>query len=209
MRSLLFVAALLACAWITPMQAASITNGSFETGDLTGWTCSVCSELGGWFAEDIGFAYSGSWNADTDCSGAGCLNPSTGVTLSQVPSGLVSGGTYDLSFAFYMWPTGRCNATCELDVYWGGTEIGQYVNYTGWQVEDLSITEGSGNGSDLLLFAGRDDPGNIELDDVTLTGGPAIGAPEPAPFALVGSSLVVCFFVHLRRSRRKAIDGGA
>jgi PEP-CTERM motif-containing protein len=167
----------------------------------------------------------GTYFAQTGCVGASCLayGTSTANDLSQVLT-TVPGQTYYLTFfAASTAPPG--SAANELDVYWGGSQInrfstatpcfqGQGYCSTGGAV-GLIVPNGFGYGygdlsdvyieyqtavlaasaSTKLEFLGRDDPGYVLLDDVSVS----TTVPLPASGWLMLSALGGLGFVGRKR----------
>jgi len=160
-----------------------IANGSFETGDFTGWTANavsfpmyIVSPTG---VPNLGPVEDGQYAAQI--AGYSLQNfPQYGGpdTLTQTV-GTTNGVDYTLSFWVYQQNTGPVTF---LDVTWDGTTVFSntwldtgdipYQNYTVQVV---------GTGSDVLQFISAYDPGYTYLDNVSLTS----GVPEPATWAMM------------------------
>ncbi len=159
-------------------DANLLTNGSFETGDFTGWTLAgntgytgVCDGCEGYTAEDgVDFAYMGAVGSD--------------ALLSQSFSD-VSGDSYDFSF----WYNNDNGGTPEdFSAYWDGTQLLSIVdspNTDGWV--NYTFTE-TGTGTDTVQFDARNDPSYDALDNASVAGVSPI--PEPSSFLLMGSGLL-------------------
>jgi hypothetical protein len=168
--SILGAGALVATALLATSANAAInliTNGSFETGDFTGWTTGATSfpqyivtspvEDGLYAAQIAGYSY----GADT---------------LSQVVA-TAAGQTYELSFWRYQVLAGP---TISLDVTWDGTTVFSELNpiVQAYQNFTASVV---GTGSDTLVFTAVNDPAYTYLDNVSLTA----AVPEPATWAMM------------------------
>ena len=184
-------AALAAVLGAGGAQAANlITNGSFETGDFTGWTLGGNLD-GNTFVAASGFdgitAEDGDYYAALGAIGAD-------ATVSQTFAD-VAGVTYTASF----WLASDGYTPNDFSVQGPGslflgpiTDIpaSPFTQYYGTFV---------GSGSDTITFSAANDPGYLGLDNVSVTS----AVPEPAAwglmlagFGLVGATM---------RRRRTAI----
>jgi MYXO-CTERM domain-containing protein len=161
-----------------------VQNPGFETGDFTGWSVNVWSI-------DTGTAHSGSYSAVTGCVGPAL---STGCNLSQTLV-TVAGGTYDFS----VWVQENAGPTSELLIQWNGATVADFFNpanytYPGTWVE-LTIPSLVATGSSTLLsIYGRQDPGGIWVDDISVSS----SIPEPATLGFAALGLIA---LALRRRR--------
>jgi hypothetical protein len=154
-----------------------LTNGSFQTGDFTGWTqggnegaTGVSNDFDGYTGEDADgfFAFLGPVGSDG--------------TLSQSFSD-VSGDSYAFSF----WYNANGTTPSDFSAYWDGTQLLSLSNAStdGWV--NYTFTE-TGTGSDGIQFDFRDDPAYDALDNASVAGVSPI--PEPSSFLLMGSGLL-------------------
>jgi hypothetical protein len=179
-------------AFVSHANATPLFNTDFETGDFTGWT------QAGWFI-DTSLPNSGSYDASTGCSGAGCTmpgDPNAAYLYQDIATDF--GANYTLSF-FYnsgQLPT----QGSELLVQWGDSAapslltvtdvtnvdtLGSYVRYSGTVSATSALSR--------LEFFGRQDFDFYYLDDVALTENVA-GAPEPGSLWLVAAGPVLLVF---------------
>jgi hypothetical protein len=165
-----------------------INNGSFETGDFTGWSLGgdtdftgVVGNFSGVNPEDGNFqAYLGSVGSDT--------------TLSQTFSD-VAGQTYTTSLWMASFGGTPSDFGALLD---GATELSiNPVSAQGYTQYTFSFT---GTGSDTLTIFSRNDPSYQLLDNVSVSGG---AVPEPASWALMMSGLGL--IGGILRSRRTTV----
>ena len=195
----------LALALLATSAAASnlVLNGGFTTGDFTNWTTHTCGSgctSAGWlvanpFPGTIGGPPPPGTTkaAETGCTGAGCINASTGDTISQALT-TVASQIYTLTFYYDPGPHAVAgNQVTELDVLWNGSVVsgGQLVDVTPvntWQLYTYSVTATAN--STVLLFTGRDDPDDLFLTDISVTpqAGPTV--PEPVSLTLIGGGLL-------------------
>lgn len=167
-------AALALTGLAAPARAADFVNGSFETGDFTGWTAHQRWAV-------IGGGTDGSFEADTPCSGAPCTDPAdTGgnAKLGQLLSGLTAGSSYTVSF------DARSNGTTpnELDLYVDGALKLNLTNFAASYSSYSFDFTALGTTADFAVY-GRNDPYISEVDNFRLSDAGAV--PEPATWALM------------------------
>jgi len=181
-KTLLAVAALTFCLCLAPATFAQnlVTNGSFETGDFTGWTTGGNFEdssvtFGGFY--DYTGAQDGTWYA--------VLGPvGSDGTLSQTLT-TVAGAQYTVSF----WLASVGDDPSDFSAYWNSTQLLSLSDpNTGSNWTQYTFTA-LGTGSDTLSFSFRDDPAYIGLDNVSVTQN-APTAPEPSSFLLLGTGVL-------------------
>ncbi len=163
--SLTFAAVAIALGFSGQSRAASIlTNGGFETGDLSGWTsqhwfvANVLSGLGKSPSE--GFYY-----ASTGCTGDSCINGAMdqqAYLYQDVTT--IPGEQYTLSFDFQSDedPTelvALFDGKPAFDLTGLGYQLG-YTTYTGTFTATGTTAR--------LMFLGRDDPSYFGFDNVSL-----------------------------------------
>ena len=179
-KTLLVIAAatLLLCA---PMAFGQnlLTNGSFETGDFTGWT------TGGNFedTEVISGAFE-SYSGAQDGNFYAILGPvGSDGTLSQSFSD-TPGAHYTLSF----WLASQGDNPADFSAYWDGTQVYTVTNpNSGGAWQQFTFNE-TGTGNDTISFSFRDDPAYLAFDNVSVTAQSGTGTvPEPSSLLLMGS----------------------
>jgi hypothetical protein len=181
-KALLAVVALAVLVAVAPMAFASpnlVNNGSFESGDFTGWT-----QGGNFLADVVNFPFSvystaedGSWYAVLGSVGSD-------GTLSQTFA-TTAGANYTFSF----WFASNGDNPSDFSASWDGVSVLSLTNpNTGIPWSLFSFTE-TGTGSDTIQFSFRDDPAWMALDNVSVTqnGGTT---PEPSSLLLLGSGLL-------------------
>ncbi len=158
-----------------------LANGSFETGDFTGWTTGgnfgATGVTSGAFyvytgAEDGNFyAYLGPVGSD--------------ATLSQSFT-TTPGQQYTFSF----WLAAVGDNPSDFSASWDGSQAISLTNpNTGGVWQQYSFTE-TGTGSDSITLSFRDDPAYIALDNVSVSPTATGTVPEPSSFLLMGSGVL-------------------
>jgi PEP-CTERM motif len=158
----------LAAGMSGPAQAAPniVNNGSFETGDFTGWT-----QTG-----NTGFSGVDGNPGPNDGNFAAFFGPvGSDGTISQALGTLV-GRFYTISFDFE--PDG--GNPSDFSATWGAQTLVNLTNPPASGYQLFSFSRLATSSSTTLAFNFRDDPGFLWLDSVS------VSVPEPGTMALLG-----------------------
>lgn len=172
----------------TNARADLLTNGSFETGDLTGWTdggnTSNAFVTTGPFGSFIG-AEDGTYYVIAGPQGSD-------ETLSQTFSD-TAGNALDISF----WLAAVGDSPSDLSISFNGTTLLSLTDPTTngiWTNYSFAVTA---TGSDTFTVGFRDDPGVLALDNFSIA-----GTPLPATWTML-LPCVVGFGLLAHRRRQK------
>jgi hypothetical protein len=150
-----------------PAHAALVTNGSFETGNLDGWTLTGDTS----FTGVDGLAAPGDGNFAAFFGPVGSIGGIT-QTLDTLP-----GRFYNISFEFL--PDG--GAPSSFSAVWDTQPpLFSVTNPAGSPYQVLHFTALATAATTSLSFNFRDDPGFLHLDSVS------VAVPEPGSMALLG-----------------------
>ena len=183
MKTRLISLTLLSIAVNAPsaIGANIVVNPGFESGFLPGWV--VNNNVSPWFIDSI--PNSGLNDIANQCGGPGCLDSVNGAFFYQdLPT--VIGNTYTLTF--WAFVEGAPGQTDEIKVTWGGNTVLDILNpavpddvYFQYSVSNLLATTSSTR----LKFFGRDDPGILGVDDVS------VSTPEPSTLLMISAGLLI------------------
>ena len=167
---------------VAPAGAVNlVNNGSFESGDFTGWTQSGNTGFSGVECPGAGFA--GAGNCDAFFGPVG----STGG-ISQLVN-LIVGKQYFLTFMFQ--PDGGVISSFSASL--GGVTLLSLTNPAAGPYTTYSFSVIATAATETLAFVGfRDDPGFLKFDNVQLS------VPEPPSMGLLAIGLAA-LFMGLRR----------
>ena len=197
MRNAILSTIILLCG-TSSLRADLITNGSFETGDLTGWTTSDWGVVKGAEPPILNAAENGTYVA----------YGTSGVLSQNLTT--VSGQSYTLSFYYDI---GACvvvhDSTCadsprdDLTVLWGSTTafdtgslVGNSTTDPGWVHESITVVASSS--STALDFSVTTDGAlPLYIDNVSVTANTTV--PEPSSIMLLSTVLGVLALILHRR----------
>ena len=154
-----------------PAQAQLVTNGSFETGDFTGWTLTGNTGFTGVECPGAPNAGPGDGNCDAFLGPVG-----SNGTLSQVLNTL-PGRFYNINFDFQ--PDGGVPSFFSA-VWDAQPALFSVTNPAASPYQVLHFTALATAATTSLSFNFRDDPGFLKLDSVS------VAVPEPGTMALLG-----------------------
>jgi hypothetical protein len=156
-----------------------VINGSFETGDFTGWTVTGGYPQG--IDESGGFENGAACEDGSYCAQIAGYSDAPDFTSQTIRTD--PGQSYVLSF--WVWQDAPASPTVSLNVTWNGTSLLSYlnpdVNLAYWNEYTFNVVAA---GSDVLEFTGVNDCCYSYLDNVQLNGPPP-PVPEPATWAMM------------------------
>ena len=191
---LAFVVTALASCPSARADVNLVTNGSFETGDFTGWTQFGNTQLSGVTGTFLGVsAEDGSFQAYF-----GPENSMGGIS-QNIPT--VAGDSYNIDFYLYNFG----GTPSEYKVEFGSTVLTDVVNppafpYTLFQFNATATS----NITTLTAFGFVQNPNYFLLDNVSVTETSIAAVPEPSTLAIGGVSGLLALGYGLRRRRQSA-----
>ena len=152
-----------------------MTNGSFETDSLSGWTVggnSARISAGPQLSVDTE-PESGTYAAEMGSMGSdGTLSQTIATTAGQ---------TYTLSF----WLQNEASGTNDFKAIWNGQTLLSLTNAAKSGYTQYTYTVTATSASSTLEFSARNDPSQWDLDNISLT---ANGTSSTPPTAITGIS---------------------
>lgn len=169
-----------------PAHAANlVTNGSFETGDFTGWTLSGNTGFTGVECPGAPFAGPGGGNCDAFLGPVG-----SDGTLSQILA-TIPGLSYEIKFDFQA----DGGTPSDFSAVWDGQPaLFSVTNPPAGPYQVLTFHALATTSTTSLSFHFRDDPGFLKLDDVSV-----VGVPEPGSLALLGIGMAGLWWSRRRK----------
>jgi hypothetical protein len=184
------------CAWAaSPASAASyLQNGSFETGDFSGWTTGGNFQLSQVVTGPF-YVYPGAQQGDYYATFGPVGTPGTiSQTFSDTP-----GEQLHISG----WLFAAAEDPSHFTLFFNGTPLSDETNPdTGgsWSLGQFLVTA---TGTDTITLAFQDDPGYIAIDNLAV----ASATPTPLPAALpmfIGGAGLIGLLARRRKRKRAA-----
>jgi hypothetical protein len=194
-------------------SADLMTNGGFETGDLTGWTASgktgeifVCGVGGIYNCNQLfGFSSSGAPHSGSDALAFGPNNPHFGGIAGSIEQTLttVAMQSYDISFWVETCPDLASCPGNDLIATFGGTTLMSMSN-VGPSLWHQFVFEATATDSSTVLKFTGDNGSFFLIDDVSVTPHTSSTVPEPSALALLATAAGAVGFLARRRRFTRA-----
>lgn len=200
LRPIILAAMLTAGLWTAPAAAAVLpnllTNGSFATGDLSGWILGPQNGPGGSFAALTNINGVAADSPDGFFAGTNCKTALACVLRQAVST--TPGQLYDLTFSFNPGP-GVTKRGGYLKILWGGAVVERLrLGALGWTDYEITGLRATKKKTTLLIVAAQNF-GYDGIDNIALT-----AVPLPASLPMYGAALtgLVAWARHARRRLR-------
>ena len=195
MRICLFLLSLIALQGVGS-AANLVVDPGFENPVLTPWVTG-----GHTWSLTSSNPHTGAQGVETGCIGPACVAADTDPLSAWIFQDLATtnGSSYDLTFWLGLRKNPTDPSVNEVKVLWGGAEVFDIQNIVDPAFVQFTVSGLVASGSTTRLeFFGRNDPGVVSLDDISVDAS-AGAVPEPAAFLLLGAGLAG--FARLRRWR--------
>ncbi|HZW30199.1 MAG TPA: DUF642 domain-containing protein [Isosphaeraceae bacterium] len=201
MRRLSITAAALAVCLGFASQASAnlLVNGSFETGDFTGWTVNANNTS----VEPSGISGFGGYNAEDGHYYAALGNvASAGPPLGTVAQSFTTTAGDSYTLTYYLASNGTTPNEFRTDI--NGTTYFDQTNIPTQPYTLYTYTFTATGSSSTLTFYERDDPNYLALDNVSVNLAPLTAVvPEPSTLHPAGLAALLSLGHAWRRGRHR------